>query len=842
MALLTRYSDRIYGGITFTGNTLGLSRRSNVQEPGTLHIAGAYTTTDSTSQCHTFPDGTTCTYPNNSSYAVLTLPPDTEVVYAELIWSGTSRTPAGNVDGNLNDSIKFKPPITAEVDIFPVLETRFNEKMVTNSNIYCYSRSAIVTSYVQANGSGNYTVGKVPAFLDLSDSTSRLFGCVGWTLAVVYRYLTAGHPFRSITLYTGALAVVPDTAPATTTLTDFVTPNYDAITARLLLSAAEGDYNLTGDQAFFGTTGNANINTPLSGPNNQANNFFASQINGDPGVLNTTGTFGTVNHYWNGTQYVGVSGARQGWDITNIDVSTHINKNKNTATFKVSTNQDAILVNGAAIVIDTSEPKIELQKVCTQTYAALNDEVLYTIEVTNTGTATADTVKVTDSIPTGMSFVAGSVYVDGESKPALDIQVPNGVPLTDVAPGTPAIVISFKLKVDSVTGITEYKNQATAVYTYSLQPNPYTALSNYAYCYPVIPGLEVIKTATETVVAEGEPIHFQIKVKNTGDINLTNLTVVDILPAGIELDPSSVTVDGGPPVGSLDTGISISQIIKGAFSMIEFEAQALTAALAPFKNDATAGGFYTVNPGEAPRPIEDTSDIVIVDCIKTEIDKTVDKAYAQAGDVLTYTITFTNNSSVDMYGVKIADTYDAAKTTLDSASINPAPQPGETLATGITVGGVGGSVPKGTSATLTFKVTVKAGATGDIVNSATATFKYKDWKGIEYSGNVGPDTATTTIVAAGLEITKSANKTFVTAINEEVVYLLTIKNTGSVKITNITVIDTIPTGMAYVANTTYLNGSITPIDKSPAAPGINIGDLDIGGIYTIQFTLKVTSF
>lgn len=276
--------------------------------------------------------------------------------------------------------------------------------------------------------------------------------------------------------------------------------------------------------------------------------------------------------------------------------------------------------------------------------------------------------------------------------------------------------------------------------------------------------------------------------------------------------------------------------------MIDLEAQSLTTSLEPFENLATAGGFYTVNPADKPHPIENISDIVIVDCIKTEITKADGKAYAEAGDTLTYTITFTNSSSVDMYGVKIASVYDAAKTTLNLASINPAPQSGETLENGITIGGAGGSIPKGTSAALTFKVTVKAGAVGDIVNSATATFNFKDWKGIEYSGSDEPDTATTTIVDAGLEISQSAKKTFVTEINEEVEYLLTVTNTGNVGITDITVEDAIPTGMEYVANTTYLNGSTTPVDMSPAAPGINIGDLDIGGIYTIQFTLKVTSF
>ena len=836
MSLLTRYSDRIYGGITFTGNTLGLSRKSNLREPGKEHIAGAFTTTDTSKRCNTFPYGTTCSYINCSSEAVLILPSNTEVVYAELIWGGTSKTPAGDVYANLNDSIKFKPPGAVESDIFPVSETRFNEKMVSNSEIYCYTRSAIITNEVKNAGAGIYKVSGVPAFLDINDYTSSQFGCVGWTLAVVYRHLLAGQPFRSITLYVGSLAVVPNTTPAITTLTDFVTPDYDNISARLLLSAAEGDYSLSGDKVYFGTVGNSNINTPLAAVNNLSNNFFASQINDDNGSLNTTGTFGTQNHYLSGGSYVGVVAGRQGWDITNIDVSANINKNKNTATLKVSTDQDAILVNGAAIVIDTNEPKIEIKKTCSKNNVLQNEEVMYTLEVSNTGNATANTVNVTDSIPNGMSFVPSSIVVGGMPHPELDIQSPNGVPLINISPGSPATIITFKLKVNSTLGITEYKNQATTIYTYYLQPEPYTALSNFSYCYPVNPGLEVIKTVTEAAVFENEIIHYKIQVKNTGDIDLVNINVIDIIPLGINLDESSVKVDGASPVGSLDTGIKILKINKGEFIMIEFEAQALNSALAPFENTATADAYFTVNEGEMPRPIDDTSNTVSTDCIKTTLTKQADKAFAQVGDEIQYTITFTNNSSVDLYNVKISDII-SPKTTLILNSIVPTPLSGETLASGVTVG-TNGIVVKGSSAELVFKVTVNANETGSITNTANANFKFKDNKNIEHTGSAGPATATTTIVAAGLQITKSADKTFVTENGETIVYTLVVLNTGDIKLTDITVTDPIPVGMTYKLWSTLRNETLPYTNENPEN-GISIGDLNPGESYKIQFSVTV---
>ena len=188
------------------------------------------------------------------------------------------------------------PPGRPEVEVLPAAETRFEEKMVTDSYVYAYVRSAIVTDYVKAAGSGVYRVGRVPAFFDVNDYSSRQFAYSGWTLAVVYRYLDEGQPFRSITYYAGGFPVIATLPPVVTTLRNFVTPNNDNISARFLVSSGEGDHNLTGDQAFFGTEGNVNLNVPLAVPNNVKSNFFASQINDANGNPSPSGTFGTVNH------------------------------------------------------------------------------------------------------------------------------------------------------------------------------------------------------------------------------------------------------------------------------------------------------------------------------------------------------------------------------------------------------------------------------------------------------------------------------------------------------------------------------------------------------------------
>lgn len=64
MAFINRFSTVTRGGISFIGNTLGLSKQSDTLNPGTQGSIGAFTTLNNT-QVTTFPVGTTSNYLEN---------------------------------------------------------------------------------------------------------------------------------------------------------------------------------------------------------------------------------------------------------------------------------------------------------------------------------------------------------------------------------------------------------------------------------------------------------------------------------------------------------------------------------------------------------------------------------------------------------------------------------------------------------------------------------------------------------------------------------------------------------------------------------------------------------
>lgn len=83
MPLVNRFHTIDHGAITFTGNTLGLSP---VQPEPNIDTLGIFTSVNTSLQVSGYPQGTTQDWQQNSSSAILSIPPESEILYAELLW------------------------------------------------------------------------------------------------------------------------------------------------------------------------------------------------------------------------------------------------------------------------------------------------------------------------------------------------------------------------------------------------------------------------------------------------------------------------------------------------------------------------------------------------------------------------------------------------------------------------------------------------------------------------------------------------------------------------------------------------------------------------------------
>ncbi|MEE6131985.1 tandem-95 repeat protein [Priestia sp. GS2] len=451
MPYINRFLGNANGAITFTGNTFGLSKQNNVNAPGTAHSIGTFFSANASSVDGSYPLGTTADWRQNSSSAVLRLPSTTtRILYAELIWGGLYTSTDENVSAFINNSITFRTP-SGSFTVAPDTATR--STLTASPNLF-YVRSANVTNLITT--AGTYTALGVPGTQGDRDNT---LNSAGWTLAVVYE--DPLQRSRNLSIFVGA-ELTSGTGSTTATVSGFGTPVTGAVNGRLLVSSIEGDSIITGDQLLFGPT-TATLQA-VSGPNNPISNFFASQINNDAGTIDTSGTFGNVNHPV-GTN---ISGARQGWDITNIDVSSRLQNNQSTATVRGSTSGDTYVINSLGLQIDINAPVFTINKMANVASARTGDLVAYTVTVQNTGTAAANLVVATDALSDATDFVPNSLFVNGAQQTNVDIQA--GISLGTIAVNQ-TVTLTYQVRVAGpLTNVTQLSNQLFIQYQFQSTP------------------------------------------------------------------------------------------------------------------------------------------------------------------------------------------------------------------------------------------------------------------------------------------------------------------------------------------------------------------------------------
>ncbi len=533
---LNRFATIANGAVTFTGNSLGLDK-GNANAPGTNGSIGTFTTTNLSLIDGTYPPGTTNDWRKNSSSAQLVIPAGSTILYAELIWSGSFSYGNENVSASLNTPVSFQTP-NGLVNVTPsgvtaqTLGTPNGSGLCTTTPCY-YVRSADVTSLVTASGAGTYTIGGVPATQGDIENNSN---AAGWTLAVVYQ--NGSMPSRNLSLFVGAEKGGDPAA----TVSGFCTPPTGPRSGRLLVSAMEGDRGISGDQMQFGPT--ASSMTALSGPNNSVSNFFASQINNNSGLLDTSGTFGTSNH----SLASAVNGARQGYDITNVDVSAQLANNQTSAAARGTTTGDQYLINALALQINVGAPIFPIStKTANLAVAKVGDVITYTVILDNrTGTADATNTFLKDVLPAGLSFIGGSFTLDGAANA--------GNPTTGVNIGTVAAgasrTVTFQTRVDSIPArpaIAQYDNSASWSYEFipcAGQPISKGNLTTNPVSTKIARLLPSKSASPSGNVNPNDVITYTVTLNNDGTANSAGTTLQDPIPANTSYVAGSTRING----------------------------------------------------------------------------------------------------------------------------------------------------------------------------------------------------------------------------------------------------------------------------------------------------------
>ena len=267
------------------------------------------------------------------------------------------------------------------------------------------------------------------------------------------------------------------------------------------------------------------------------------------------------------------------------------------------------------------DPSIQLSKsgtlVLTNDYPQAGDTIDYTFIVTNNGNVTLNDIELDD--------------------PLVDV---SGGPIASLAPGASdndTFTATYTLTQDDIDAGT-LTNTATVTGNFgtttvtdddsdeqTLKPNADIAL--------VKTGVLDVTNASAQV---GDTIDYIFTITNTGNVTLTDITLVD----------EDATVSGGP-IASLAPGASDDTTFTAIYTLKQEDIDA-----GSFTNTATVTGNF----GTTTATDEDSDTQTLTPNADIDLEKTGPTSVV-AGSTINYTITVTNTGNVTLYNALVEDPF-----------------------------------------------------------------------------------------------------------------------------------------------------------------------------------------
>jgi uncharacterized repeat protein (TIGR01451 family) len=459
------------------------------------------------------------------------------------------------------------------------------------------------------------------------------------------------------------------------------------------------------------------------------------------------------------------------------------------------------LNNVAEAAVDPQEAELVLTKSVNNPRPNVGDTITFTVTLSNLGPDRATGVQITDGLPSGVSFVSASPD-QGTFDPRTGVWDVGTIPVD----GTLRLTITAR-----VTSPDAQLNAAAI--TDADQPDP--NLQNNQGSAAIIPqqaDLAVLKTVDDPRPNVGDTVTFTITLSNLGKSMATNVTLTDLLPAGLSL------VSATPSQGTYDSATGLWSV--GTVSTSEAETLVLQATVVsanPATNAALITGVDQFDPDPSNNQAQASfgpqqSDLRVL--------KSVDNARPNVGDVVTFIVTLTNFGADVATGVVLADLLPAGL-----AFISAAPDQGTYVAaTGVwSVGTVLTDHP--VDLILRARVTTPGTAT----NTAAVT------TADQFDPNPGNNTASASLTPrqADLVVTKAVDNTRPN-VGDVVTFTVRVTNIGPDAANGISINDALPAGLAFV--------SANPSQGTYAgATGVwTVGTVPTSGTATLQLTARVT--
>ena len=389
-----------------------------------------------------------------------------------------------------------------------------------------------------------------------------------------------------------------------------------------------------------------------------------------------------------------------------------------------------VVVGNKTIFKNVDVPEITPKKDVNNTAPNFGENVAYTIVVSNDGISDAKQVVVTDTLAKGLKFI-GANY--------------NGV--YDENTHT----VTWTLDIDAGKTV-ELKVNVT-VEDYGVLVNKVTVGDKTSSVYITIPEIIPDKTANVTDANFGDNVTYTVTVTNDGDVDASQVVIVDQLGNGLKYVSSS---DGGVWDEKTNTVTWIVDLAAG-------ETKTLNVV-------ATVVGYGNVTNSLA---VGNKTSKINVNVPEITPNKTADNKNPNFGDNVTYTIVVSNDGAADAKNVVVKDILAPGFKFIEA-----------------NYGGVYDELTR----TVTWIVDVNAKDYVDLIIKVTV----EDYGVLTNNVTVGNKTSSVNITVPEIIPNKTAdieNPNF----GDEVTYTVNVTNAGKVNANNVVVHDVLGEGLELIS-------------------------------------------
>ena len=312
--------------------------------------------------------------------------------------------------------------------------------------------------------------------------------------------------------------------------------------------------------------------------------------------------------------------------LTLVERVTSLGPLANTAATDAGLHVDPSLANNVASATVEVQPvaDIAVTKRVSPATPQVGETVTFTVTATNRGPNDATGVQISDGLPAGLTLLAATPS-QGTYDPATAVWAVGAL-----ATGA-AATLDLAARVDQAGELT---NVATRTAADQFDPDPSNNAGGATLTSLPSADIQVRKTVTNPVPNVDDDVTFTLTVTNAGPTAASGVQVTDRLPGGLTL------VSATPSQGTYtaDTGVwDIGALPDGGRVTLDLVATVTQAGV--LHNLATK----TAQGEDDPVSLNNAAGVILNGQeADIQVRKTVDRTVAAVGEIVTFTVTVTN--------------------------------------------------------------------------------------------------------------------------------------------------------------------------------------------------------